>query len=61
MRDLELLTEYKEEVGKLDIRIYYKITEEGRNTVQAYRDNVLLQKLFGSVEDLFKANTLDKC
>jgi hypothetical protein len=49
---LSLLTKYEEETGGDKMRISYKITQNGKNTVDRYRDP-LIQQIFGSIEDLF--------
>lgn len=51
---LELLRKREEETGGPKPRAIYMITENGRTTVNTYRlTHAHLQKLFGSVEDLF--------
>ena len=53
-----LLDKYEEETGGTKARTVYKIAENGKKIVEAYR-LYHMQELFGSIEDLFD-NPLSK-
>jgi DNA-binding PadR family transcriptional regulator len=46
------LTTYEEEIGRDKVRVYYKITQKGKETVDIYRRS-LMPEIFGSIDDLF--------
>ena len=52
MQDESLLTKDEEEIGREGTRVYYKITQKGKDTVDTYRGS-LMPKIFGSIDDLF--------
>jgi DNA-binding PadR family transcriptional regulator len=49
---LSLLTKYEEDIGRDRTRVYYKITQKGKENVDIYRGSVM-PKIFGSIDDLF--------
>lgn len=52
----QLITNYEVEIGRDITRLYYKITQKGKDTVDIYRRS-LMPDIFGSIDDLFGFKT----
>ena len=50
--DLSCLEKNEDETSGQTVRVYFKITDKGRTTVEAVR-NPLIANIIGSIEDLF--------